>query len=144
MVTGSQASCYDRRGLITIAAFSALVVLAQGKGKSTDPTVMSPNMPVQAGMAVSGPQPADVSVKPILEQSADERRPEKQKKKARTNSHGHISSTMKIDSAEAKNEAADEQLQSFVDRVIVKGSPSEERKEVVPDHVEDNGWRIRK
>ena len=59
--------------VIAIAALGALAVLAQGKGKSTDPAAVMPNLPVQAIKPASGSRETDILVDPMPMQAAAEK-----------------------------------------------------------------------
>ncbi len=129
--------------VIAIAVLGALAVLAQGKGKSADPAAMTPHVPVQAVKPASGPTEADIPVKPVPIQSAEEKQNGKQKSIAKANSHGHVGRTIKTDQSGANKEAAGTELQSRIDSAKSKNRSSDTGKEA-PDSGEDNGWRIRK
>ena len=122
--------------VIAIAALGALAVLAQGKGKSTDPTVVMPNLPVQAIKPASGSRETDILVDPMPMQLAAE----KQHKLTKTHSHVHVGRNIKTE----KKETAAADLQSRIDSTKAKNRPYEAGKEAAPESTEDNGWRIRK
>ena len=126
--------------VIAIAAIGAFAVLAQGKGKSTDPAAVMPNVPIQAINPALGSPETDFLVEPMPMQSAAEKQHKKQQKLTKAPSHGNVGRTIKTE----KKETAAAELHSRIDSTKANNRPYEAGKEAAPDSAEDNGWRIRK